>query len=114
MAPKIITTIQPAITVILYPLRGAHTLARMINPTIARRNVAATDTSSKETPNVFPNTTSAAMAKKSVSAAGIAFNSTLIRKCPSTLLLFGSMAKKNPGIPILTRLTIVICDGCKG
>ena len=110
----IITIIQPTITLILYVLTGAEMFARIIKPTIASKKVAATETSSLSTPKVLLNTTSAAMAKKSVNAAGIAFKSTFTRKCPFILLLFGSMARKNPGIPIFTRLTIVICEGYNG
>ena len=52
----------------------------MIKPTMARRKVAATESSSSDMVKVFANMVSATTAKKSVRPAGMAFIKTLFRK----------------------------------
>ena len=105
---------HPRITDQRYLFKGVLIRNRIINPTIASRNVAATEMSTSATLNVLPKTTSAAMAKKSVRAAGIALNTTLRRKFPSILRWLASIARKNAGIPILNILISEICEGCRG
>ena len=101
-------------TVPLYLLRGTDILNKIINPTIASNMVAAVAISSDGSPNTLPHTTSAAIARASVSPAGRAFKNTFLRNFPSILLPLDSMARKNAGIPILNMLISDICDGSSG
>ena len=76
--------------------------------------VAAVEISVEFTPKVLPNTTSAPTARTSVSAAGMAFRQTLVRKCPLIIFLFGSSARKNAGMPIVNILIRDTCEGSSG
>ena len=51
---------------------------------------------------------------RSVIAAGSARKSTLRRNFPLTRLSFGSMARMNDGMPMVTALTSVSCAGLNG
>ena len=56
----------------------------------------------------------AVSAKKLVSPAGMAFLNTLTRNFPRTILLLGSIAKMNDGMPMIIMLYSVNCIPSKG
>ena len=115
---KMLQNNSPAMHALTMPKRilfiGALILYKIINPTIAKSIVAAVDMSVELTSNVLPNMTRAATARASVNAAGSAFNSTFVRKCPLIIFLFGSRARKNAGTPIVNILINDTCDGSNG
>ena len=83
-------------------------------PVAASSMVAAVAMSSCGSENTSPQTTSAPTASTSVSPAGRAFSSTFRRKFPCIRSLFGSSAKRKPGMPMVNALISEICDGSSG
>ena len=106
--------IQPPRIPALILFIGALILYRIMNPTMASSMVAAVEISVEFTPKVLPKTTSAPTAAASVIAAGSAFRNTFVRKCPLMIFLFGYIARKNAGIPIVNILISEIWDGSSG
>ena len=65
-------------------------------------------------PAQFPATLSTASSIKSVSAAGSAKSTTLVKKCPSMRLLSGCIASKNAGVPMVNVPKKDNCVGYSG
>ena len=89
-------------------------MVRKRNPTSATNIVADVEIHSASILNTRPKITIALTEINIVSPAGAAILSTLDRKFPLILLVFGSSASMNDGTPIVNALIKVSCLGFNG
>ena len=95
-------------------LSGLHKRNSIKNPTNIIAITDIVDISIIGISNDLYKIKTAIKAQKLVSPAGIAFLNIFIRNLPRTILLLGSIAKINDGMPIIIKLYRINCMPSKG
>ena len=95
-------------------LRGLHRRSSIMNPTNVIAITDIVDISIIGISNDLYKMKIAVRAQKLDSPAGIAFLNTFTRNLPRTILLLGSIARINDGIPIIIVLYNINCKPSKG